>query len=98
MNYRTTFDTVNIPANTKKNVKALNESALERQQAQNSASSKTEDTLGANSQKTKSSSGPGGGDSDSESDGEDGGKSVKDQSEKEKKKKEWCARIALFSF
>jgi hypothetical protein len=87
MNYRTTFDTVNVPANTKKNIKVLNEVALQRQQEQALKSGKqeapatastAEDSLSSvskspTSKKTVASglSSTSGGGSESDSEGED---------------------------
>lgn len=91
MNYRTTFDTTNLPANTKKNIKELNEVALQREKSIKSMKSeptpKSPKSRDSSTHKKESNN-----NSDSDSDGEEETlmpKSNKDQSEKARKKAEW---------
>jgi hypothetical protein len=92
MNYRTTFDTTNIPANTKKNIKVLNEAALQRDKntSDKAALKEKEGSDAGLTPKPKEKDGFG---SESDSEGEDEEslmpKSVKDMTEKERKKAEW---------
>jgi hypothetical protein len=91
MNYRTTYDTTNIPANTKKNIKVLNEAALQRDKnASDKALKEKEGSDAGLTPKPKEKDGFG---SESESEGEDEEslipKSAKDMTEKERKKAEW---------
>lgn len=90
MNYRTTFDTTNLPANTKKNIKELNAVALKKEEAAGSAkgtAGTSRDSAGSPTAKSTTTTG----ESDSDSDNDEllRPKTPKDQSHKEKKKAEW---------
>eukprot|EP00428_Durinskia_dybowskii_P069926 CAMPEP_0170390526 /NCGR_PEP_ID=MMETSP0117_2-20130122/19194_1 /TAXON_ID=400756 /ORGANISM="Durinskia baltica, Strain CSIRO CS-38" /LENGTH=646 /DNA_ID=CAMNT_0010646579 /DNA_START=65 /DNA_END=2005 /DNA_ORIENTATION=+ len=92
MNYRTTFDTTNLPANTKKNIKELNEVALQLEKSGKSAKTSVQQASSSSPKGSKRDSTTSNNNSDSDSDGEEETlmpKSNKDQSEKARKKAEW---------
>lgn len=78
MNYRTTYDTKNLPSSTKKNVKELNAAAKlkEESQVKGDASGKKETAKAAVNE-------------DAESGSESEDESAGGKQDKEKKKKEW---------
>lgn len=97
MNYRTTFDTTNLPANTKKNIKELNAVAQKKEEEMARSSGKSGVKAGTSGTATDSTStaksGKSTDNSDSESDGDEGllksTKDGKEVSDKELKKREW---------
>ena len=99
MNYRTTFDTTNLPANTKKNIKELNEVALQLEKSGKSAKTSVQQASSSSPKGSKRDSTTSNNNSDSDSDGEEETlmpKSNKDQSEKARKKAEWYVFQCLF--
>jgi hypothetical protein len=93
MNYRTCFDTTNLPANTKKNIKAYNQTAAAAVAA--AASDDKNKKTPANLKAL-----PGAANSDSDTDDDDtsgaSAASTPNQTAKEKKKAEWYAMVSVF--